>query len=222
MWDSLRLQLERTHRVLVPDLPGHGKSAPEPYVSHSQTVQQLSDLLTNAVPGSPATVVGFSLGAQLAVLLASDHPELIDRAVIISAQAKPMPFANLTLSALSVAAPLARKRWFATLQARELFIPGHLMEDYISTSAGVTRESLLAAVGENMRFEVPEKWHTFPGRSLVMVGQRERRLMRDSARVIHAALPTSELEIVDNFGHGIPLQRPDWFDKHIAVWLSAT
>ncbi|WP_354350755.1 alpha/beta hydrolase [Pseudarthrobacter sp. PvP090] len=52
-----------------------------------------------------------------------------------------------------------------------------------------------------------------------MVGQRERRLMRDSAAAIHAALPGSDLEIVDGCGHGIPLQRPEWFNATVSAWL---
>ena len=218
MWGPLRQQLEQQHRVLVPDLPGHNPSADEPYVSHAATVAELASMLTTS---RPATVVGFSLGAQLAIRLASEHSALVNSAVIVSAQAKPLPMANLTLGLLGATASLARQRWFARLQARELFVPAAMMEDYISTSAGISKQTLLAAVGENVRFELPPGWSTFGGRVLVMAGQRERRLMRDSAESIHAALPGSELEIVDGCGHGIPLQRPEWFGARISEWLDA-
>ena len=221
MWDSLRERLVSDYRVLIPDLPGHGRSASEPYVSHAETVAALSQLLAATVPGRPVTVIGFSLGAQLAIQLASEHRHLIREAIIVSAQAKAMPFTKLTLRALGVSAPLARKRWFAKLQARELFIPSHLMEDYISTSAGITKATLLAAVGDNVRFEVPAGWQAFRGRALIILGRRERRLMRDSAQIIRAALPRSELSIVAGCGHGIPLQRTEWFNDRVMQWLSA-
>lgn len=219
MWESLQQRLEKSHTTLVPDLPGHGLSAGRPYVSHAHTVHELVEKLAKAVPGSPVTVIGFSLGAQLAIHLASEHPALVHQAVIVSAQAKTMPFTNFTLKALSVTAPLARKRWFAKLQARELFISPHQLEDYIATSSSISRESLVAAVGENMRFSPPPGWHTFPGRTLVMVGQRERQLMRDSAMAVHSALPSSEYEVVNGLAHGIPLQRPEWFNQRIATWI---
>jgi pimeloyl-ACP methyl ester carboxylesterase len=220
MWDSLRARLETSHTLLIPDLPGHGHSADEPYVSHAETIATLSRRLNGAVVGRPVTVIGFSLGAQLAIQLASEHPELVSDAVIVSAQAKATPFTDLTLAALGVSAPLARQEWFARLQARSLFVPPSLMEDYVSTSAGITKATLLAAVRENLRFELPARWSEFPGRALVIAGRRERRLMRDSADAIHAALPGSELTIVDGCGHGIPLQRPPWFDERIAGWLA--
>ena len=219
MWNSLRRSLESRYKVLVPDLPGHGQSADEPYRSHTETVDALRQvLLRGSLP--PMAVIGFSLGAQLTIELASKHPELVDRAMVVSAQAKAMPFTGLTLRALGTVAPLARNRRFARLQARELFVPPELLEDYLGTSARITKATLLAAVGDNVRFELPAAWSEFRGRARVMVGRRERTLMRDSAEAIHTALPGSEIEIVEGCGHGIPLQRPDWFNGCVADWLA--
>lgn len=219
MWDSLTTHLQH-HAVIVPDLPGHGRSAEEPYISHAAAVEQLAHMLRTQFPDRPVAVVGFSLGAQLAVLLASEHPDLVDRVVVVSAQAKSLPFGGLALAMLRVSAPLARQPWFARLQARELSIPPHLMAAYLDTSAGITRASLVAAVGSNLEFRLPQGWASFPGRAVIMVGQRERRLMRDSADTIHRALAGSELIVVEGCGHGIPLQRPAWFDRRVSEVLA--
>lgn len=220
MWDSLRDSLQPDYAVLVPDLPGHGRSAAEPYVSHRATVTELAQRLTTTLGGQPATVIGFSLGAQLTIELAARHPDLVDQVIVVSAQAKPLPLTRLTLGALRLSAPLARRRWFAKLQARELFIPPQLMDDYIDTSARITTATLLAAVGENMSFQVPAEWSDFPGRALIMVGRRERRVMRDSAEAIHAALSGSELMMIDGDGHGIPFRCPEQFTEHVRRWLA--
>ena len=111
MWNSLRRSLEGQYLVLVPDLPGHGQSADESYRSHAETVDALGRVLTRGT-SAPVAVVGFSLGAQLAIELAATRPDLVDRAMIVSAQAKAMPLTGLTLRALGAAAPLARnRRW---------------------------------------------------------------------------------------------------------------
>ena len=219
MWNSLRQHLEPRHTILVPDLPGHGRSTDEPYGTHTETVAALSQWL---ICGGfdPVAVIGFSLGAQLAIDLAATHPELVERVMVVSAQAQAMPFTGLTLRLLGAAAPMARNRSFAKLQARELFIPPELLEDYITTSSGISKATLLAAVGQNMRFVVAEEWSHFPGRALVMVGRKERTLMHASAAAIHAALPGSELEIADEAGHGIPLQHPAWFNSRVDHWLA--
>lgn len=214
MWDAVRSQLDDTFRVIIPDLPGHDRSADVPYVSHTAATTELVSLIEREADG-PVTVVGFSLGAQLAVLLAAEHPDLVDAVVVVSAQTEPLRFPGATLSLLGAAAPLARRSWFARLQARELFIPEESMDDYLRTSAGITRETLLASVGQNIGFVPPAGWASFPGTALVVVGARERPLMLRSAERLHEALEGSALEVVEGCGHGIPLQKPQWLAKRI-------
>lgn len=215
MWDPLREHLDPGRRVIVPDLPGHGGAADRPYRTHAETVAELAALLRDE---EPATVVGFSLGAQLAVLLAATHPERVARVVPISAQAEPLRAVGPTLALLGATAGLARYEWFARLQARELFVPDHLLGDYLRTSAGITRQTLLAAVGENLRFTPPPGWAEFPGRALILVGEDEKPLMRRSATVLHDALPGSTLGVVAGCGHGIPLQQPRDLAERLRAW----
>ncbi|MFB7249317.1 alpha/beta fold hydrolase [Microbacterium sp. NPDC056234] len=207
MWKPLREHLGPRRRLLIPDLPGHDRSAQQPYISHDETVSGLVSIL-EADGAAPTAVVGFSLGAQLAVLLAAERPDLVDRVVVISAQAQPTPAPRLTLALLRSASGLARVRWFARLQAKELFIPPALLDDYLRTSAAMTSQSLVAAVGENIRFAVPDAWRSFPGQALILAGSHEKALMRASADALHDALPGSSLHVVADAGHGIPLQRP--------------
>lgn len=217
MWDPLRESLPPGHRVLVPDLPGHGLSATADYTSHEDAVARLAALL--AREETPAAVVGFSLGAQLAALLAARHPELVDRVMVISAQAVPMRGTAATLALLDATAGLAKREWFARLQARALFVPDRLLDEYVRTSAGISRRTLRASVEENMRFTVPEGWRRFPGPAVVLAGARERAVMRRSAALLADAAPHGSVEIVARCGHGIPLQRPDWLAHRVDAWL---
>lgn len=206
MWEPLRGHLDPARRVVVPDLPGHGRSATADYVSHEETVAALVPLLEQET--RPATVVGFSLGAQLVVLLAARRPELVADAVIISAQAEPLRAIGPTLALLRLTAGLARNEHFARLQARELFIPDALLPRYLETSAAISRTTLLRAVEENLRFTPPPAWRAHSGTALVLVGGEEKKLMRRSAALLSRAHPRSTLEIAEECGHGIPLQRP--------------
>lgn len=217
MWAPMRGHLDADHRILVPDLPGHGLSGDETYTAHDDVAPMLERLLKDE--GHPATVVGFSLGAQLAVLLAARRPDLVESVVVVSAQAVPMRASGAAMALLGATAGLARREWFARLQARQLFIPAEHLDDYVQTSAGISRETLLNAVGENLRFEPPTGWRSFPGAALILAGSRERSLMARSAAVLHDARPQSTFEIVDGCGHGIPLQRPEWFAQRVETWM---
>lgn len=221
MWQPVVDLLPAGTRSVVPDLPGHGRSSGQRYVSHARTVAELAEVIESGT-GLPVAVVGFSLGAQLAVLLAATRPELVSQVVVVSAQARPTRAPGMTLGLLSVAAPLAKYQWFARLQARELFIPEALMDDYVRTSALISRETLVTTVGENLRFTAPPGWASYPGQALILAGERERGVMKESARSLSDSLAGSELEIVAGCGHGIPLQRPDWFARRLAGWLATT
>lgn len=218
MWKPLIKHLGHEWTYLVPDLPGHDHSAEQPYRSHQQTVDSLASLLENKRCGS-VTVVGFSLGAQLAVLLASQRPDLIDGAVVISAQAKPAKWPSATLALLSVAAPLAKSERFARAQAQTLFVPPDLFSDYLRTSQLLSKNTLLGSVGENIKFTIPPGWASFSGDALVLVGKSERKMMRDSANYLAQAHAGNEAETVDGCGHGIPLQEPGWLAERLKAWL---
>ncbi|WP_197430155.1 alpha/beta fold hydrolase [Auraticoccus cholistanensis] len=218
MWRPAARRLATSHRVIVPDLPGHGRSAGEPYRSSQHTVDAVAALLGSGA--GPVAVVGFSLGGQLAVLLAAQHPGLVEQVVVVSAQARPMRFAGAALRLVGLTAPLARRRWFAQLQARALAVPPDLLADYLTTSVTTSRTDLVAAVGANLAFVPPPAWSRYPGRVLVLVGARERRLLQASARDLAAAAPHGELEVVPGCGHGVPLQAPGWFADRVAGWLA--
>ena len=94
-WSPITEVLARTHRCIAVDLPGHGATgdpaaaarlAPEGSCESLWTpdgcVTELAGILAAAGGGS---VVGYSLGGRLALQLAVEHPDLVARAVIISA-----------------------------------------------------------------------------------------------------------------------------------------
>ena len=83
-WRDVTPGLARQHRVLAPDLMGHGESAkPMGDYSLGAHASGLRDLMA-LLDVERATIVGQSLGGGVALQLAYQHPELCERLVLVS------------------------------------------------------------------------------------------------------------------------------------------
>ena len=77
--------LAARHRVLVPDLPGHGGTEPLPQL------ESLSDLALHVAAViehedmSPAAVLGYSMGGPVALRLGVERPEVVSSLVLVAA-----------------------------------------------------------------------------------------------------------------------------------------
>jgi pimeloyl-ACP methyl ester carboxylesterase len=218
MWQRQVEHFRRTHHVLVPDLPGHGHSSVEDFTTISGAADAVAGMLEQRGRG-PVNLAGFSLGAQIAVDLVSRRPGLVQRVMVVSALVRPLPGAELGVRAARLAAPLARSRAFARLQARALFIGPDLFEDYFGTSRRISPRTLANVLRANAGFRIPPGWSRTPAQAAVVAGRQERAVMRRSAEALAAALPGSRLLVVPRRGHGIPLQDPAMFNQLLEEWL---
>jgi len=216
MWRAQIEHLAARYRLLVPDLPGHDRSRDEPFTTSAAVVGELVRL---AGDEPELTVVGFSLGGQLALQMAAEHPQAVHRLVVVSALTDGIALSGIADLTVRLAAPLARRRWFARAQAKALFIPEALMDDYLRTSRALAPESLVALTRANAAFRTPATWPAYPGRSLLMIGGKEPRSVREGMRALARANPNAELVEHPQAGHGLPLQFPDWFAAQLDRWL---
>ncbi len=76
--------LSKTHRVIVPDHPVFGLSSQDAYKAPFSTnaARYMADFM-DALAIRSADVVGLSLGAQMAIAMAIEHPMRVNRLVVI-------------------------------------------------------------------------------------------------------------------------------------------
>jgi len=86
-WDEVAAALRDGHRLLIPDLPGHGLSTGLPYPD-SYAMQGATDALISLLDAENVdrcAVAGYSMGGRLALYLALRHPERVNRLLVESA-----------------------------------------------------------------------------------------------------------------------------------------
>ena len=85
-WVELAPLLAQRHRVLVPDLPGHGGSSPLPAAPNLDAYADRVSMVAEREGMLPAVVVGHSLGGLVALRLAVRRPNEV-RALVLAASA---------------------------------------------------------------------------------------------------------------------------------------
>jgi len=80
IWREFAQQLAQHYQVTCVDLPGHGLSETiEPY-----TLDQISDALIEVLPETPFTILGWSLGASVALTMAKYYSQRIDSLILLA------------------------------------------------------------------------------------------------------------------------------------------
>jgi pimeloyl-ACP methyl ester carboxylesterase len=90
-WRAVADRLAKRYRVIVPDLPGFGRSGPPPRYEAEAVAGVLATFL-DELDASPATIVGHDWGGSLAFALALTYPPRVSNLVVVNA-----PFRKLDL-----------------------------------------------------------------------------------------------------------------------------
>jgi pimeloyl-ACP methyl ester carboxylesterase len=77
-WDTIADQLAPWADVLAPDLAGHGSRAEEGGLTVDRLVSDLAEQVDE-----PVVAIGHSMGGQVVVRLAAQHPSLVESLVVI-------------------------------------------------------------------------------------------------------------------------------------------
>src|SRR5215217_8202265 len=77
--------LARRRRLLIPDLPGHGGSAPLPAAATLAAYADAVAAVCEAEHAAPVDVFGHSLGGAVGLRLAVRRPELVRRLILAAA-----------------------------------------------------------------------------------------------------------------------------------------
>jgi pimeloyl-ACP methyl ester carboxylesterase len=83
MWQQVIPELVATHRVIAPDLPGHGSSSvPDGPLDAGWVLSWLGELVERTCP-APPVLVGQLVGGAMAARFAADYPERVDALVLV-------------------------------------------------------------------------------------------------------------------------------------------
>jgi pimeloyl-ACP methyl ester carboxylesterase len=232
MWRPQVEALQDTYHCLVPDLPEHGLSAAVQPFTIDGAAHRVTELIRERGHGGRAHIIGLSEGAQIAVYLLGSAPEVVDHAIISSALIYPLPGIGLlgpqgfALIFRLFAAPFLHSDWYVRLNMRYgNALPAQYFPEVREDTRRMTATSFAHMLLENQHFRIPAGLDRVQTPALIIAGQHELALVRQSARDLAAALPAGQayLVAISKRGaeeHSWNLQRPELFNAVTSAWLT--
>ena len=242
-WDPVTELLARDHRVLIPDLIGHGESAkPRGDYSLGAHAAGLRDLLV-AVGEERATVVGHSLGGGIAMQFAYQFPQRVERLALVSSGGLGREVSILLRAAALPGAehvlPLVAAPWLLSAGAglaRALGRVGlHAGSDLSGLAEGLAtladREARAAFVATvqsvidpgGQRVNATDRLYLTDGLPTLLIwGEADPMIPAAHGRAAHALMPGSRLEIFEAAGHFPFRDDPVRFAAVLAGFVAGT
>jgi len=213
--------LQDQFHVVLPILDGHAESDAH-FHSISKNASDICAYLRSSFETPIAALCGLSLGAQVAIEMIGQDPEICGNAVFESPSLIPSPMMNYLIPAsVSMSYPLISKKWFSRLQFTSLKMNEHYFESYYRDSCKISRDDLTFLLKASCAYSLPENLSSFRGNVRIHVGAKERKNMLRSAGLLHAALPQSTLTIHEGLSHGeYSLNHPDRYVSDLLQILS--
>ncbi len=198
--------LAKTHQVIVVDSRGHGRSSlgerPLGYDLMTSDVLKLMDYLKIG----KASIVGWSDGGIIGMILAIRHPERIDKLFTFGANYNLAGYKDETSDSTSAARFMAR----ATANYRKL---SPAPDDF-----GQLKQALgkLYSSEPNLK---PADLKTIKALTVIACGQYDQFIKQEHFRELAQLIPKAKLVILPNVAHGGPLQDPAGFHQAVSNLL---
>lgn len=194
--------LEDEFHIVIPILDGHSDSDTN-FISIENNASEIINFINENYNGKVKLIGGLSLGGQVLLEILSRNPNICEYAVIESALVIPMKFTYKMIEPIfNLTYGLTKKSWFSKLQFKNLKIKNSLYDLYYEDTCKISKNNLIAFMKSNSSYELKDTLSRTRAKVLILVGIKERSIMKKSAVKIAELIPNSELEILQGYYHG--------------------
>lgn len=198
-WSRIAPHLVSSYRVLIPDLPGHGDSAPaQGALTLGMELAGLQSVLKARAAGERVILAGNSMGGWIAMVYAYRHPEQVARLVLVNGGAiRPEHPLNLTPATRDEA-----KRLLASLQDPAMPLPpDFVVDDIVRTSHAGPIGRLSSNPADMEQYLLDGHLQDAKTPTDVLWGEADRMLGINYAHRLEAELPAVRLTLLSRCGH---------------------
>ena len=214
------------YRVIAPDVRGFGRSSYRGGgMSPSALAGDIAALLERLDTG-PANVVGISMGGVIALQLVLDHPELVDKLILVNTFASLRPkstsvwlyfawrFILIHLIGFSTQAKAVTKRIFPKSDQEEL--RQELYREIMQANPSAYRSVMIAMA----RFDVSNRLQEIQAPTLILTGEDDTTVPPGNQAVLVAGIPNARQIIIPDSGHAMIAEQTEEFNRLLIEFLN--
>ncbi len=225
MFEPVVEHFARRHRVIVPDLRGHGRSRqlPPPYTV-TQLASDLACLLDHLGVDSTA-VLGYSHGGAIAQQLVLDHPTRCNRLILGCTYAFNMATRREGLEGHLV--PLLLNVIGMSAFARLVISQGLKQVGkeragwVVRLIADQDRELMVSAWRAAMAFDSRRRLAEIKIPTLIVAASKDKAVPLHHAKMLHDGITGSRLVVVEDADHALIWARPDELVRVVDEFLES-
>jgi 3-oxoadipate enol-lactonase len=225
-FDAIAPDLARSFRLVVPELPGFGRSQAL-IGTLTDIADRMAEVVREAARAGEAIVLGNGYGGFVALQMAIRHPALARRLILADCGAA---FSEQGREAFRTMASVAGSKGLAAITdvaMRRLFAPEfqnahpELMQGRREAFLRTDLEVFRAACTQLAELDLRSELHKVRVPTLVLVGEQDEATPPPMSRELAAGLGDARLKIIPGCAHVPQLQAPAIFLEAIADALGA-
>ncbi|XP_029287745.1 monoacylglycerol lipase abhd6-A-like [Cottoperca gobio] len=241
MWLPIIKYLPRNQHIVCVDMPGHEgttRTGAEDYCIQGQVARIHQFVQSIGLDKRPFHLVGTSMGGNVAGVYAAHYPAYLSSVTLVCPAGLVYPtesefivrLREMEKTQLEESIPLipsTPKELDAMLKLccyTPLNLPRQILRGLLANripNNDFYKEVFMEIVGEKSRHSLQENLHLITSAVQVIWGMEDQVVDVSGAAVLQAALPNCQVELLDNCGHSVMLERPRKAAKLIMDFLYA-
>ncbi len=221
-WAANLGPLSRKFHVYALDQIGHGHSD-KPLVEYRiQTFVEFLHGFMQELEIPRATLVGESLGGWIVADFAAQHPDMVDKLVLVDAaglRAEEAPSAAIadSLSSLAGTRKILELAFYNKQMVTDALVRQHF-EDHLSNGDGYAIERFIEGLPRGEQRE-DGKLVSIKAPTLVVWGRDDQFIPLSVGEGYQQGIAGAKLVVLDQCGHFPPIEKPEQFNKALLDFL---
>lgn len=209
-------QLSSAYHVILPVLDGHAGSDAH-FTSIEDNASKIIAWIDENCGGQAVLIGGLSLGGQVLLEMLAQRPDVCRYALAESAAVIADKLTGALVGpAFGSSYGLIKNRQFARLQFRSLHIRDELFEAYYRDTCAIEKQDMTAFMKASTSYVLKDSIRSVQAKVHIVIGERENRIIQQSAEKIHTSVSGSTLQIIPDLYHGeFSLNHPDMYVQKV-------